>query len=305
MTAQISDKLLINKHTLSMTSEPNFNYDEKLKNYYKNLCYDKILTKEQFFKNTCEPLSSLYRGWVYTWEIKNNRLFYGKQIYPDGYETSTTLLYKGADPCSNIYIDIAFFRFHYAYSTLEQLRAWLGRELKYVNQGFLSIYENDIFFNVFNGIIKSFWITHNSLNRHCYPYHHHSTFDFEFDELKTIKFSTGVYYCSKCYHLATTFDYLPYESIYETEIGSKRFFKCRHEWEAINFDEYIIQCNSCGKLKLNKKDNFTCKCIDDMSEHEYMDYQKVKKIYNPNLINNLRVKTNNPKMFNIIDYYKI
>jgi hypothetical protein len=136
MTAQIPETLLYNGEKLAMCDEP-------------LSLWLKILSDEE---SPFEEMSSAnWRGYVGTWQIKDNRLYLvdlrGK-------------LKNGAQGS----IETFFPGFHdrvFAHWFSGQIRAPPGKLLNYFHMGYASQYEQDVLFLVDRGIIKNVDVREN------------------------------------------------------------------------------------------------------------------------------------------------
>jgi len=127
MTAQLGEILIINNQKMTMCSEP-------LGLYFRLSDYP-----FQFFS----PMTALWRGYVGTWEIIDERLYiidiHGE--LEDGSEVNLDTIFPG-------YSDRVFA--HWYSGTL---RIPEGKQLEYVHMGYGSKYERDLLIEIENGFI--------------------------------------------------------------------------------------------------------------------------------------------------------
>lgn len=139
MTAQSSEKLLYNGETYWMSSEP-------LQPYIANLSIEPILNA---------PSTALWRGYIGTWEINENKLYLIDLIcYGENYEEKS--------------MDYLFS------SNGKQFAEWFsgnlfipdGEMLKYVHAAYASIYERTIILEIKSGVLISQKSITNTLPDH-------------------------------------------------------------------------------------------------------------------------------------------
>jgi hypothetical protein len=128
MTAQIPETLILDGQELAMCSEP-------LGDYFR-------------FSGTrpalAETCTALWRGYVGTWEIRDDRLYLigiaGE--YQDGSPVTLDSLFPG-------YPERVF-----AHWFSRTLRCPRGGQLEYVHMGYGSVYEEDLLLHVERGVLK-------------------------------------------------------------------------------------------------------------------------------------------------------
>lgn len=138
MTAQFSETLHYDGQKLSLFSEPLERYFEfgGIKPYWE-----------------IDRPSTLWRGYVATWEIQAGRLYLiglrGK--LEDGTEANVATIFPG----------YAARVFAHWYSG--ELRSPQGKRLQYVHGGFLSTYESDLLITVEKGVVTKTEVRRNTV----------------------------------------------------------------------------------------------------------------------------------------------
>jgi hypothetical protein len=135
MAAQIGDKILYNGHKYSLATEPLSPY----------LYTNKI---EKLFP---EISSACYRGYCATWKIENKNIYLLnvespcslKRESPDKTEESMSAMDKLFPGQTEVF----------AYWVDGKLKIQSGEVLEYINTGYESVYEKDIFLKFENGVI--------------------------------------------------------------------------------------------------------------------------------------------------------
>jgi len=136
MTAQCGEKLYYNGELHSMATEP--------LTYY-------LKSSKLEFKFT-PPNTALWRGYVGTWEIKNDKLYLiDLECFVD----------KGVRGISYIFNEKKEV---FADWFSSQIRLPEGEILMYIHGGYDSIYERDVFLNFKNGILISSEVVENSIS---------------------------------------------------------------------------------------------------------------------------------------------
>lgn len=135
MTAQATEKLYIFDEEYQIQGEPLSKYLELLKDI-----------------KLSSPHTGCWRGYIGTWEIKNNKLylvdFYG---YTEDGDVGIDYLFKNKkEVIASWYTG--------------ELRVPQGKMIKYIYAGFGSIYEKELIFHIQNGIIKKIKIKDNQTN---------------------------------------------------------------------------------------------------------------------------------------------
>ncbi len=127
MTAQIGEKLIYDGRKVSMCTEP-------LSDYFA------FGGHRAEFEFTC---TALWRGYVGTWEIVNERLYLVglTGTLKDGRDATLETVFPG-------YSDRVFA--HWYSGTL---RIPEGKQLEYVHSGYDSTYERDRFLKIENGVV--------------------------------------------------------------------------------------------------------------------------------------------------------
>jgi hypothetical protein len=135
MTAQIAEKLYYDGDEHSMTTNPLGDFF-----YYAGIKTD--------FADTC---TALWRGYVGTWEIIENRLYLIslRGTLNDGSEATLATFFPE-------FPDRVFAHWYTGTIRLPQ-----GKLLKYVHMGYQSEYEDDFFLEVSKGVIMNTRICHN------------------------------------------------------------------------------------------------------------------------------------------------
>ena len=132
-TGQASDFLIIKKDTLMLYSNPLEPYLE-----FKN----KRTLNGIELKMTS---TGCWRGYIATWEIRNDSLFLVKVVREDEFGKFRTFNLKEEFGTSKVFA--AWFT-----GTLYSPR---GEMLQYVHMGYSSIYEKEEYYNIWNGQVKS------------------------------------------------------------------------------------------------------------------------------------------------------
>jgi hypothetical protein len=137
MTAQATETLNYKDEKLALCEEPLGDYFE-------------LAGIEPPFE---APHTALWRGYVGAWEIVDDRLYLVdlKGWTKTGNEVGLDLLFPNFP--SRVFA-------HWVNGTL---RATRGKQLKYVHAGYASVYEQDLFFEFADGVLKSFNVRDNSL----------------------------------------------------------------------------------------------------------------------------------------------
>ena len=135
MTAQIGEKLIYDGRQVSMCTEP-------LSDYFA------FGGHHPEFEFTC---TALWRGYVGTWEITNDRLYIVglTGTLKDGSEATLETLFPG-------YPDRVFA--HWYSGTL---RIPEGKQLEYVHMGYASTYERDRILKIEKGVVIGSLVRHN------------------------------------------------------------------------------------------------------------------------------------------------
>lgn len=137
MTSQVGERLIYEGHEVSMCSEP-------LRDFFS------LNGKQPAF---AKARTSLWRRYVGTWEIVNDRLYMvgltGK--LEDGSEATLETVFPG-------YPDRAFAHWYSG-----KLRIPEGKELEYVHMGYSSIFERDRFLMIEKGVVVGCQVRQNSL----------------------------------------------------------------------------------------------------------------------------------------------
>lgn len=128
-TGQYGDKLIINLDTVWINSNP-------LEDYFEKKGSRKI-GEEELYSNC----TALWRGYVATWKLEANKLF---------------LIRIQTDYCGDNPIDIDISK---EFGTAKVFAKWVnqiitrpkGEVLQYVHMGYMSIYEEEIFYSFKNG----------------------------------------------------------------------------------------------------------------------------------------------------------
>jgi hypothetical protein len=137
MTAQIGEILILDGKELTMATEP------------LEVYLNKMEERPEFFAY----MSALWRGYVGTWEIDNNKLFLldiDGFVYP-GNKRGMDYLFPGQ---SRVFAN--WFN--------GVIRVPQGKLLHYIHQGYGSIHENDILMFFEKGVLKKREIRTNSVN---------------------------------------------------------------------------------------------------------------------------------------------
>lgn len=137
MTAQATETLNYKGETLALCEEP-------LGDYFA------LAGIEAPFE---APHTALWRGYVGTWEIVDDRLYLVdlKGWAKTGAEVGLDLLFP--DFPSRVF----------AHWVNGALRATRGKQLKYVHAGFASVYEQDLFFQFDDGMLQSVSLRNNGV----------------------------------------------------------------------------------------------------------------------------------------------
>jgi hypothetical protein len=137
MTSQVGERLIYEGHEVSMCSEP-------LRDFFS------LSGKEPEFAKT---RTSLWRRYVGTWEIVNDRLYLVglKGKLEDGSEATLETVFPG-------YPDRVFAHWYSG-----KLRIPRGKILEYVHMGYSSIYERDHFLKIEKGVVVGCQVRQNSL----------------------------------------------------------------------------------------------------------------------------------------------
>lgn len=135
MTAQIAEILCYDGHEVSMCTEPLDDY------------FSLAGTAPEFQIKT----TALWRGYVGTWEIRNDRLYLIglSGTLKDGSEVNVATLFP--DYPDRVYA-------HW-YSGI--LRVPQGKLLEYVHGGYASSYEKDLMINIDRGVVTATNLRHN------------------------------------------------------------------------------------------------------------------------------------------------
>lgn len=135
MTAQIGEKLIYDGREVSMCSEP-------LGDYFA------FGGNNPSFESNC---TALWRGYVGTWEIINDRLYMVRLTgtLKDGTEATLETVFPG-------YPDRVFA--HWYSGTL---RIPEGKMLEYIHMGYGSSYERDRFLKIEKGVVVGSQVRHN------------------------------------------------------------------------------------------------------------------------------------------------
>lgn len=132
MTAQFSERLIYQGKELMLCSEPLGPFLE----------FSASTLKFQY------PHTALWRGYVGTWRIENDRLYL---IKLDGWVFADNVTREvGLDALFPDYPDGVF-----AHWFAGELRCPIGAMLRYVHGGYGSTYENDLFIRVKQGVVLS------------------------------------------------------------------------------------------------------------------------------------------------------
>jgi hypothetical protein len=137
MTAQIAEILHYNNQKLSMCSEP-------LGDYFL------LAGVEPQFEANC---SALWRGYVGTWEIAEDRLYLVELegTLKDGTEATLATLFPD-------FPDRVFAGWFTG-----KLRVPQGKELEYVHMGYCSVFERDLFIEIEKGEVKNTYVQENGV----------------------------------------------------------------------------------------------------------------------------------------------
>ena len=135
MTAQISEKLTYEGRQLSMCSEP-------LSDYFA------LAGVSPGFESNC---TALWRGYVGSWEILENRLYLIglSGTLEDGTEATLQTLFPG------------FPARVFAHWFSGRIRVPEGKMLDYVHLGYASTYERDLFLDIEKGVLQSTSVREN------------------------------------------------------------------------------------------------------------------------------------------------
>lgn len=127
MTAQVSEKLIYKKESLSLCSNP-------LSPYLINNSFE--------FQSSS---TACWRGYIGSWEIENDRLYLKKISghLKNGQDVTIETLFPG------------FSSGVFAHWYSGELRCPRGKLLKYVHGGYASQYEEDIFILIKKGVVIS------------------------------------------------------------------------------------------------------------------------------------------------------
>jgi hypothetical protein len=136
MTAQIAEKLRYRGEEMPMCTEP-------LEAYFES-----GVPRPRFRATS----TALWRGYVGTWEVVDNRLYLVglRGELEDGTPVSLGTLFP----------DASRVLAHWYSGTL---RMPFGRELEYVHAGYASRFERDLFLKLDRGLVQSRWIQRNGL----------------------------------------------------------------------------------------------------------------------------------------------
>lgn len=137
MTAQISEKLFINGERVPLLTNP------------LDLYFD-LGGKGPRFQSTS---TALWRGYVGTWELTNNRLYLIALV--GTLEDGSEALLK------NIFPDFADRVFAHWYSGI--LRIPRGKMIHYRHMGYGSKFERDQFITIYNGVVTSERVVENGV----------------------------------------------------------------------------------------------------------------------------------------------
>lgn len=135
MTAQVPEALIYEGNKLSMCSEP-------LGDYFA------LAGLRPPFEWTS---SALWRGYVGTWEVHQDRLYL---VGING-----TLASGGAATLATIFPDFPERVFAHWYSGT--IRAPEGKLLEYVHMAYASLYERDRYFEIEKGLVRRTWVEQN------------------------------------------------------------------------------------------------------------------------------------------------
>lgn len=135
MTAQIRERLVYNEVEVPMCSCP----------------LNIFLRLADFPKSFKSPHTALWRGYVGTWDIIDNRLYLIsiKGEFTDGTTLSLDSIFPG-------FKDRVFAHWYTG-----NLRIPYGAKLKYVHMGFGSIHEFDLFIKIKKGVVLNTFSTSN------------------------------------------------------------------------------------------------------------------------------------------------
>ena len=138
MTAQIRERLIFNGNKLELCTCP----------------LNSFLNFSKFSRKFCSPHTALWRGYVGTWEIVDNRLYLIKLSgeFVDGSQVSLEAIFPG-------YPDRVFAHWYSGVLRIPQ-----GGLLKYVHMGFGSKYESDLILNIDKGYVIN---VHQEFNDAC------------------------------------------------------------------------------------------------------------------------------------------
>ena len=138
MTAQIAERLLYQGEPVAMCTEP-------LERYFVLSC---VFPK---FEANC---TALWRGYVGSWEIVNDRLYLiGLEgILEDGTNVSVSTFFPG-------FPDRVFA--HWFSGTI---RIPQGKQLRYVHMGYASTFERDLILDLDRGIVSDTRILQNGVS---------------------------------------------------------------------------------------------------------------------------------------------
>lgn len=145
-TAQFPDRLLYNGKSEGIFSTP-------LEQYF-----EKVGTRPKWLT---EMNTACWRGYVASWEIRDDRLYLQK-IVRDEYDPKRDDFFeqditKRIFPNRSLPIEATWFS--------GVIRLPQGKELEYIHMGFESIYEKDHFLEVENGILRKIRIVSNIPDR--------------------------------------------------------------------------------------------------------------------------------------------
>lgn len=135
MTAQIPESLTYLGEAIALCGQPLDDYFELI---------GEILP-------FVSPHTALWRGYVGSWDIQNDRLYLLELRGCGGSGTNVTLRDLFPDYPERVF----------AHWVSGVFRARRGKQLEYVHAGFASIYEQDMFFHFENGILRSVEIKTN------------------------------------------------------------------------------------------------------------------------------------------------
>jgi len=135
MAAQIGDKIIYNGQKLSLASEP-------LSPYLYTKKIDKLFT---------EISPAYYRGYCATWKIENKNIYLLNIESP--YSLESESVDKTEESMSAMNKLFPGQTEVFAYWVNGKLKIQSGEVLEYVNKGYDSVYEKDIFLKFENGIL--------------------------------------------------------------------------------------------------------------------------------------------------------